>query len=35
MEIREMPSVKCPLCNQSKLVTEVTKPMDESNNTSM
>lgn len=35
MEIKEMPPVRCPRCNQSKLVTEVTKPMDESNNTSM
>lgn len=27
-EIKEMPPVRCPRCNQSKLVTEETKPVD-------
>jgi DNA-directed RNA polymerase subunit RPC12/RpoP len=26
--IKEMPPVRCPRCNQSKLVTEETKPVD-------
>ena len=28
IEIKEMPPVRCPRCNQSKLVTEETKPVD-------
>jgi hypothetical protein len=34
MEISELPSDKCPRCNQGNLVTEETGPLDEINNTS-
>jgi len=29
IEIKEMPPLKCPRCNQNKLATHETKPMDE------
>lgn len=34
METEEMPPVKCPRCNHASLITEQSRPMEESSNTS-
>jgi hypothetical protein len=34
IKIEEMPPVKCPRCNQSSLITEQNRPMEDSSTTS-